>query len=113
MAHSSVRIDSEVAEAALQNWQAAVEALRRTVAERGRAIGAAESVGPWGGDAYGRQFGGVYAEGAAPSRTATESVTARLEALGASVRTAVRASLDSDEVQAAALAPAQATLDRR
>ena len=113
MAYESVRIDLDGAEAALQNWQASVEELRRTVTQRSTAIEAAEGTQPWGGDAGGRRFGAVYAEGATPSRTAAHSVATRFETLGASVRTAVQASLASDEVQAAALAPAQDALDPR
>ncbi|SDO98034.1 hypothetical protein SAMN05660199_02917 [Klenkia soli] len=113
MAYESVHIDPEAADAALRNWQASVEALRQTVTQRSTAIEAAEAAQPWGGDADGRRFGGVYAEGATPSRSAAHSVASRFENLGTTVRTAVQASLASDEVQAAALAPAQQALHPR
>lgn len=111
MSYDSVRIDPDAAGAALRAWQASAGELRRTVKLHSDAIEAAEGARPWGGDASGQQFGTSYLEGAEPSRTAAASVADQFEEVGQSVETAVQASLASDEEQAAALAPAQDTLD--
>ena len=111
MAYDSVRIDPDAAGAALRSWQAAVALLERVVQVRAVAIEDAEAARPWGGDNGGPVFADVYREGASPSRDAVQAMARRLEDLGVHVETALQASLASDETQAAALAPAQATLD--
>lgn len=113
MTYESVSIDPAAADAALRAWQASVEALRSTVVQRSRAIEAAETARPWGGDSSGQQFGSTYADGALPSRTAVSATAGQLDNLGQQVRTAVLASLASDDEQAAALQPAQDALDPR
>jgi hypothetical protein len=113
MSSDSVRIDPDAAGAALRAWQASVDELRSAVRRRSTAIGAAEAARPWGGDAGGQQFGTSYAEGADPSRAAVVATVDQLEDLGRSVGSAVQASVESDEQQAAALQPAQDALDPR
>lgn len=113
MTDESVSIDPGAVEAALRAWQASVEALRSTVGQHSLAIEAVEAARPWGGDSSGEQFGTSYADGATPSRAAVSSTTGQLDALGQQARTAVAASLASDDDQAAALRPAQDALDPR
>lgn len=111
MAYDSVRVEPDAAGAALRSWQAAVDQVQRLVQLRAAAIEDAEAARPWGTDNGGPLFADVYREGAAPSRDAVQALARRLEDLGVRVETALQSSLASDEAQAAALAPAQATLD--
>lgn len=104
--NDSVHIDPAVAAGGIQAWEAADSSLDGMVTSTLSTIEGLEAGSPWGSDAAGAQFAADYPASSAAVAQAIRDVGTRLHEIGSGARTAIGASLASDEEQAA---PVRAT----